>query len=176
MDYFTKWPEIYAITNREASTVADALMTNLFCCFCAPMELHNDQGRNFESRLMQEVLDRLRFSKTKTTPFRPQSGGMVELYLKTIDEDMRKVVSTLQRDWDERLSILLLAYRALTNETTGVTPAYMVYGRELRLTYDLMFGATPDRNSRELCSRPCQTATRHPPLRPPAPESGQLPD
>ena len=31
MDYFTKWPEVYAILNQEASTVADVLVSNFFC-------------------------------------------------------------------------------------------------------------------------------------------------
>jgi hypothetical protein len=56
MDYFTKWPEVYAIPDQEASTVADALVTNFFCCFRIPRELHSDQGRNFESCLLQEIL------------------------------------------------------------------------------------------------------------------------
>jgi hypothetical protein len=70
---------------------------------------------------------------------------MVERYVKTIEEHLRKVVSTHQRDWDERLPIFLLAYRALTHDTTGMTPANMVFGRELRLPCDLMFGAPPDK-------------------------------
>jgi len=70
---------------------------------------------------------------------------MVERYVKTIEEHLRKVVSTHQRDWDERLPIFLLDYRASTHETTGVTPATMVFGRELRLPCDLMFGAPPDK-------------------------------
>ena len=109
MDYFTKWPEAYAIPNQEASRVADALVTNFFCCFGVPMELHSDQGRNFESRLMHEVLERLKISKIRTTPLYPQSDGMVERYVKTIEEHLRKVVSTHQWDWDERLPIFLLA-------------------------------------------------------------------
>jgi hypothetical protein len=55
MDYFTKWPEVYAIPNREASTIAKDLVTN-FCRHSIPWELHSDQGRNFESHLLQEVL------------------------------------------------------------------------------------------------------------------------
>ena len=51
---------------------------------------------------------------------------MVERYVRTIEKYLRKVVSTHQRDWDERLPIFLLAYWALTNETTGVTPANML--------------------------------------------------
>jgi hypothetical protein len=35
MDYFTKWPESYAIPNQDASTVAEAMVTN-FCRFAVP--------------------------------------------------------------------------------------------------------------------------------------------
>jgi hypothetical protein len=68
MGYCTKWPEVYPIPNQEASTVADALVTNFSCRFGVPRELHSDQDRNFESQLMQEVLERLRISRTGTTP------------------------------------------------------------------------------------------------------------
>jgi hypothetical protein len=64
---------------------------------------------------------------------------MVERYVKTTEERLRKVVSDHQRDWDERLPIFLLSYRASTQETTGVTPASMVFGRDLKL------GASPDK-------------------------------
>jgi transposase InsO family protein len=56
MACFTKRPEAYAIPSQEASTVAEALLTNFFCRFGVPRELHSDQGRNFVSRLIQEVL------------------------------------------------------------------------------------------------------------------------
>jgi hypothetical protein len=48
--------------SHEASTIADTLVTN-FCRFGIPRELHSDQGRNFESHLSQEVLQRLGVSK-----------------------------------------------------------------------------------------------------------------
>jgi hypothetical protein len=59
MDYFTKWPEAYAIPNQEASTVEEALVTNFFCRLGVPRELHGDHGRNFEYRSIEEVLQRL---------------------------------------------------------------------------------------------------------------------
>jgi hypothetical protein len=37
---------------------------------------------------------------------------MVERYVKTVEEHLRKVVSIHQWDWDDRLPIFLLAYRA----------------------------------------------------------------
>jgi hypothetical protein len=53
MDYFTKRPEAYAIPNQEASAVAEALVTNFFCCFGVPQELYSGQGSKFKSHLMQ---------------------------------------------------------------------------------------------------------------------------
>jgi hypothetical protein len=50
-----------------------------------------------------------------------------------VEDHLRKVVLMHQRDWDERLPIFLLAYRALTDETTGMTPANMVFVRVLCL-------------------------------------------
>jgi hypothetical protein len=70
---------------------------------------------------------------------------MVEHHIKTVDQHLRKVVAYHQRDWDERLSLFLLAYRASIYNTTSSTPASLVFGRELRLPCDVLFGAPPDR-------------------------------
>ena len=48
-DYFTKWVEAFALPNQQATTVAEVLVDQFFCRFGVPMELHSDQGRNFES-------------------------------------------------------------------------------------------------------------------------------
>jgi hypothetical protein len=107
-------------------TLAEAQVTN-FCRFGVLLELHNDQDHNFASLLMQEVLERLRVSKTRTTPLHLQVDGMVEHYIKTVKEHLRKVIALHQRDWDARLPIFHLAYMASTNDTTGLIPATLVF-------------------------------------------------
>jgi hypothetical protein len=69
---------------------------------------------------------------------------MVERYVTTVEEHLRKVVSAYQRDWDEKLPIFLLAHTARTHEDKGVTPTSMVFGRELRRP-DTLFGVIPDK-------------------------------
>jgi hypothetical protein len=68
---------------------------------------------------------------------------MVERYIKTV-EHLRKVVASNQSDWDAMLPLYLLAYRASTHDTTGFTPGSFLFGRELRLPSDLLFGTPPD--------------------------------
>lgn len=43
-DYFTKWPEAYALPNQQAATVAEALVNQFFSRFGVPLEIHSDQG------------------------------------------------------------------------------------------------------------------------------------
>jgi hypothetical protein len=125
--------------------VVEVLITSFFCCFGVPWEVHSDQGCNFESRLTQEVLQCLKMSKMHMTPQHPQLDSMAVCYIKMVKEHIRKVVASHKRDWDARLPIFLLAYRASTHDTTGSIPPSLVFGRELRLPCNLMFGAHPNK-------------------------------
>ncbi len=66
MDYFTKWPEAYAVPDQSASTTVQRLVDKMFAQFGVPDELHSVQRRNFESRLFSEVCQRLGVKKTRT--------------------------------------------------------------------------------------------------------------
>jgi hypothetical protein len=144
VDYFTKWPEAYVIRNQQASTVAEALVTN-FCRLGVLRELHIIQGRNFESRPIQEDLQRLGVSKMRTTPFHPQSDGMDHRYIKTVEDILRKVIVSNHTDWNARLPINLLPYRASIHNTMGMSSASLVFESELRLPCDMLFRAPPDK-------------------------------
>ena len=67
------------------------------------MELHSDQGRNFESVVFKEMCELYFIKKTRTTPLHPQSDGMVERFDRTLEEYLRKVVTEQQTDWDEHI-------------------------------------------------------------------------
>lgn len=143
MDYFTKWVEAYAVANQEAATLADVLVKEFIGRFGVPLELHSDQGRNFESKLFQEVCQKLGIRKTRTTTLHPQSDGMVERMNRTLIRHLSKVVSDHQQDWDEHLPLFLMAYRSAVNESSGQTPSKVLFGREMRLPCDLVFGSKP---------------------------------
>jgi hypothetical protein len=77
------------------------------------------------------ALQRLGIYKKPTKPLHPQSDGTLERYIKLVEEHLQKVVASHQRDWDTRLSTFLLAYWASTHDTTGLTPANLVFAREI---------------------------------------------
>lgn len=82
-DYFSKWTEAYPLPNQEAKTVARVLVEEWVCRYGTPRSLHSDQGRNFESNLFGELCRLLGINKTRTTPYQPQSDGMIERFNRT---------------------------------------------------------------------------------------------
>jgi hypothetical protein len=82
----------------------------------------------------------LGIEKTRTTVMHPQSDGMVERYNRTIGHMLASFVAKHQRNWDEYIPMLLMAYRSSTHETTGVSPCKMMFGREINLPIDLLLG------------------------------------
>jgi hypothetical protein len=103
--------------------------------------------------MLEEILQRLGVSKTRTTPLHPQLNGMLERYIKTVEEHLRKVVASNQKDWDAMLPLSLLAYRVSTHDTTGFTPASLLFGRQARLLRYLLFGTPPTRSGQQLSMR-----------------------
>lgn len=144
MDYFSKWPEAYALPNHEAETVASVLVNECFTRFGVPSELHSDQGREFESCVFRECCELLGVRKTRTTPLHPQSDGMVERFNRTLAQQLAKYCAANQEDWDVKLPAMLMAYRSAVHEATDYTPARLMFGRELRLPVDLATGRPPD--------------------------------
>ena len=144
MDYFTKWPEAYAIPDQEAETVCNALVEGMFSRFGVPEELHSDQGRNFESRVFACMCEKLGIYKTRTTPLHPQSDGLVERFHRTMKDQLAIATSQHQRDWDDHLPMVLMAYRSAVQTSSGCSPALLMLGRELRTPAMLAVGMPPD--------------------------------
>lgn len=137
-DYFSKWTEAFPVPNIESETIARVLVDRFICRFGVPRQIHSDQGRQFESRLFQDLCDLLGIDKTRTTPYHPQSDGQVERFNRTLIAMLASYVSTNQKDWDKHVQTVLMAYRASPHESTGITPNKMMFGREVDLPIDTM--------------------------------------
>ena len=143
-DCFTKFVEIYPMKNQEAETVAEIVVREYVSRYRAPREIHTDQGRQFESSLFQEMCCQLLgITKTRTTSFHPQSDGQSERNIKTLVK-MLAIAADKQDDWDEYLPYISMAYRATPQESSGFSPNYLMFGRELAMPVDLMFPLDDD--------------------------------
>lgn len=138
-DYFTKWTESFAMPNMEARTVADIMVREVITRFGASSTIHLDQGKQFKGHVFSEMCKLLHIKKTRTTPYHPQSDGMVERFNRTLIRMLRSYVNDHHSDWDDHLPFVMMAYRSVEHETTGCSPNYLMLGREVSTPLDLMY-------------------------------------
>jgi predicted aspartyl protease len=141
-DFFSKWVEPIAIENQEAVTVADALINEIISRFGVPAIIYSDRGAQFTSRLVQILCDRLHVKKVQTCPYRPSSNGQCERSNRSLIDALSKVIER-ENEWDRMLPIVAMYYRASCHRATGVSPALLALGRELRLPVDVMYPTGP---------------------------------
>ena len=135
-DYATRYPEAIALRTIDANAVAEALLS-FFARVGVPEEILTDQGTNFTSQLMREVYRFLHTKPIKTTPYHPQTDGLVERFNGTLKAMLKKTAAEEGKDWDRLLPYLLFAYREVPQASTGFSPFELVYGRNVRGPLDI---------------------------------------
>ena len=78
--------------------------------------------------------------KLRTTVFKPSTNSVVERSHRTLNSMLANSISESQRDWDERVPLVLAAYRATQHSSTGFMPNRLFLGCEVRLPIDLLMG------------------------------------
>ena len=147
VDYFTRWAEAFSLPDQQAETVARTLVLEFVCRYGAPLELHSDQGRNFESALFQEVCRLFEIVKTRTSPYHPSGNGLVERFNRTLGSLIRSYLEGRPSDWDKFIPLLTSAYRSTPHPSTGFSPNFLMFGREVTTPVDLLFPRPPRTSS-----------------------------
>ena len=132
-DHFSKWCEAYALPNQEAATIARVFVNEFVCRWGAPLQILTDQARNFESRVIRDVCSLLHIDKSRTTSYNPKANGVCERFNRTLQNMIAMYCTQNQRNWDEYLPQLLMAYRSTRNGSTNQTPNRMALGRDITL-------------------------------------------
>ena len=72
-DYFTRWPQAFAVPTIDAQQIAKLLLDNIIARHSAPRVLLSDGGKDFLSKVVAAVCDLYQIRKCNTTAFHPQS-------------------------------------------------------------------------------------------------------
>ena len=113
-------------------------LLKLFSRVGVPKEILTDQGTNFTSQLLIELYRMLHVQPIRTTPYHPQTDGLVERFNQTLKSMLRKATDKEGKDWDTLLPYLLFAYREVPHTSTGFSPFELLYGRQVRGPLDIL--------------------------------------
>nr|XP_055035571.1 uncharacterized protein LOC129423357 [Misgurnus anguillicaudatus] len=139
-DVFSKFTQAIPTRDQTASTVARVLVERWFYLFGVPRQIHSDQGRCFESRLIQELCRLYGISKTRTTPYRPQGNGQCERFNRTMHDLLRTLPPEEKCHWPDHLAQVVYAYNTTEHQVTGHSPYVLMFGQEPHLPLDIILG------------------------------------
>ena len=130
-DYATRYREAIPLRSTDAVHVAEELV-QMFTRVGVPQEILTDQGSNFTSQLLVELYHLLHIHPIRTSPYHPQTDGLVERFNQTLKSMLRKAATNEGKDWDKLVPYLLYAYREVPQASTGFSIFELLYGRDVR--------------------------------------------
>ncbi|RVX13396.1 Gag-Pol polyprotein [Vitis vinifera] len=139
IDYFTKWVEAASYAKLTSTRVASFIRSHIICHYGVPHELISDRGAHFRVEV-ETLLQKYGIQHHRLSAYKPQTNGAVKAANKNIKRILRKMVET-SRDWSEKLSFALWAYRTSFCTPTKATPYSLVYGMEVVLPIETEMGS-----------------------------------
>ena len=148
VDKFTKWVEAVPTQDCTAETTADALL-QVFYRIGFPQSIVSDRGKSFENNLIKQLCRTLGISKERTTPYRPSANGQCERLNRVLMASLRCCLEKARDDWHKFVPQIAAAIRSTVNRSTGYTPNFLMFGQEINLPVDIVFGAPHPRYDEE---------------------------
>jgi cleavage and polyadenylation specificity factor subunit 1 len=132
IDHFSKWAEGVPLPDQEATTVANALVMQIYARHGVCDKLLSDRGLSFTSELIREICRLLGVNKIFTSPYRPQCNGQVERFHRTLHAGLAMYADLSGKNWEDHINLLLWAYRAQPRSSTGYSPYHLMNGTEMK--------------------------------------------
>lgn len=92
--------------------MAKKLWDGFFCVYGLPQRIHSDQGSNFESELLAELLELSGVGKSHTSPYHPMGNGATERFNRTL--------GNMQQKWPQMIQSKTFVFNGTAQETIGV--------------------------------------------------------
>ena len=123
VDYYSCFYEVGILRSTTVDKVID---------FLGPVfSVKSDNGPQFVSQVFKDFLVEHGIEHRTSPPLWPQANGEVERQNRTLLKVL-KVAQVEGKRWQDELQKFLLAYRSMPQASPGATPAFLMFGREIR--------------------------------------------
>ena len=136
VDWYSGWPEAYAVPDKTAETVAHLLLEEIFPRHGSCLQIVTDNGTENVNNVVKQTLQTLNIDHVLTSVYHPQSNAKVERFHRTLHDVLAKRLADDQQTWDLHLNQALAAIRFNVSESSRYSPFYLMYNRDVVLPVD----------------------------------------
>ena len=122
----TRWCALRAIPSKHAESVAVGLRS-VFCEYGPCTSLLSDNGKEFDNQDLRKLLMSMGVHLQQSTPYRPQSNGIVERLNQKI-KSLLRLHGAEDVTWEDGLGEIQLAINLEFNRSIGTSPYYAFHG------------------------------------------------
>ncbi|GFX45472.1 hypothetical protein TNCV_2740091 [Trichonephila clavipes] len=133
----SKYPDAIPVPDMASKSVVNALL-QVFSRMGFPREIQTDQGASYMSRLTVEFFNRFGIKVSRSSVYHPQRNP-VERFHRTVKRILRILCIEAAPNWESQVPAALFTLRTVTHESTGFSPAELVYGNNLRTPVTLLY-------------------------------------
>lgn len=132
-DAYSKWIDAQIVNTVTSSVTIEHLRT-LLATHGIPEVLVSDNGTQFTSTEFEAFMRKNGIRHVQVSPYHPSLNGLAERAVKTVKEELKKCGNTESLQCS--ISRILFHYRITPHSTTGVSPAELLFGRQIRSHLD----------------------------------------
>ncbi|GFU56845.1 hypothetical protein TNCV_88061 [Trichonephila clavipes] len=133
IDLFGPLPQTDTASARQCATT----LIEVFTRHGIPRRIISDNGTQFVSAVLQQICFTLNISQNFIPVYSPQSNP-VERKNRDLKPRLAILVGDDHSSWYSKLPVIRFAMNTTVCDTTGHTPAYLLFGRELRTVDDVV--------------------------------------
>lgn len=136
-DTASKWIELFALPTASAEACAKLLIEEIFLRYGTPRKMISDNDVQLISDVMQKMTYCFNINSTFIPVYHPESNP-VERKNRELKTQLAILVH-LRNTWDEHVPSIRFAMNSTPCQTTGYTPTYLTFAREIRAPHDTMY-------------------------------------
>ena len=121
-DHFTKHVLAYVTPDQTVKTITKFLYGGYISIFGALTRLLSDRGTSFTSSIIEELCKILGIRQQRTTPYHPQTNGLVERLHQIIMHMIGKLGEDKKANWPSHLAEIVHAYNSTQSAVTRYSP------------------------------------------------------
>lgn len=134
-DVCSRWVELFPLENATSTECAKVLINEVFLRYGVPRRLISDNGVQFVSEVMQQLCHAMGIDQALTPLYHPEANP-VERKNRDLKSLLAILVGQRHSTWDTHIAAVRFAMNSAITASTGFSPAYLTFGRELRAPSD----------------------------------------